>query len=84
MSGLVRTVGEIVGSIFSPGKLPDVPAPAPLPPAPTPIAQKVMPTPDGEAMARATRRSIAEQRRRRGRASTFLTNNGVSSDTLGG
>lgn len=43
------------------------------------------PMPDADPMAqrRAKRRSISEQMRRRGRASTILTGDGTTSDPLG-
>jgi len=44
----------------------------------------VMPTPDGQAVQQAQRRSIAAQMARRGRASTILTDSQSSGETLGG
>lgn len=59
------------------------PAPAENPqPAPVVTPPPVMPVPDDEAMAQARKRSIAEQTKRRGRASTILTS-GPGGDTLG-
>lgn len=58
-------------------------APAENPqPAPVVTPPPVMPVPDDEAMAQARKRSIAEQTKRRGRASTILTS-GPGGDTLG-
>lgn len=42
-----------------------------------------MPVPDSQDQRRAKRRSIADQMRRRGRASTILTGDGPTSDPLG-
>ena len=57
-------------------------APAPATPAVTPPT--AMPTP-GDATTKALERaSIAEQLRRRGRASTILTNQAATTDKLGG
>lgn len=62
---------------------PEVPPAVVNTPAPTPAAepQPAMPTPDDALVKAAKRKSIAEQRRRRGRASTLLTQN---DDALGG
>ena len=49
--------------------------------APAITSPPVMPEPDDEAVKRAKRRSIADQMRRRGRASTVLADSGT--DTLG-
>ena len=50
--------------------------------APAITSPPVMPTPDDAAVKAAKRRSIAEQIRRRGRASTILESN--QTETLGG
>jgi len=78
MSGLTKTVANIVSPItnmldMGGEKAPAIAAPAVAPP---------VPMPDPKAQGQAKRRSIAEQMRRQGRASTILTD--TSNDTLGG
>jgi hypothetical protein len=51
---------------------------------PGPTSATVMPTPDGQAIQQAQRRSISAQMARRGRASTILTGNQSPGETLGG
>lgn len=55
------------------------------PTAATPVVEKpaVMPTPGDANSTAAKRASLAEQMRRRGRASTILTDSGPASDALG-
>lgn len=52
----------------------------PMTPTGEPEPEPVMPLPDDDQVMAAKRRSLAEQQRRRGRASTILT----SEDALGG
>lgn len=52
----------------------------PTTPTGEPAPEPVMPLPDDEKVMAAKRRSLAEQMKRRGRASTILT----AEDTLGG
>lgn len=84
MSKLFDLVSSVLDGILGGGD--DKPAPAPAAaPAPVPVVTPVvaMPAPgpkDPNATA-AKRKSIAEQLRRRGRASTIMTN--LSDDTLG-
>ena len=47
--------------------------------APAPVKESVMPIADSEEIKKKKRRSIAEQKQRQGRASTFMTSN----DSLG-
>ena len=58
------------------------PAAAPAAPAVTPPT--AMPTPGDASTKAAERASIAEQLRRRGRASTILTDQAATTDKLGG
>lgn len=80
MGGLVKMVGNVIGSIF--GDDDDRPALAPAVIAP-PVFEPppIMPVADDEATNRAKKKSIAAQVARRGRASTILTQN---EDAVGG
>lgn len=57
---------------------------AAAPAAPATTAPTAMPTPGDAATKAAERASIAEQLRRRGRASTILTDQAGTTDKLGG
>lgn len=67
--------GGIISSLFG-GKDKEPAAPAIKPPT-------VMPTPGDEPSRAAKRLSLKQQRERQGRASTILTSDTVTSDTLG-
>lgn len=68
---------NIVGNAMTPKASPQAPAPAVTPPT-------AMPSPGDAAAKAAERASIAEQLRRRGRASTVLTDQGSgTTDKLG-
>lgn len=77
---IFESVGAVVDSLFGGGQRPQA-TPAPLP-TPEPVTPMPSPT-DADAQA-ARRRSIAEQLRRRGRASTILTSDVNTSEPLGG
>lgn len=80
MSGLFQAVSSVVDSLFGGGERPQAtPAPVPTPEPVTP-----MPSPTDATTQAARRRSIAEQLRRRGRASTILTSDVNTSEPLGG
>lgn len=81
MGGILKKVKKavtgLVGGILGGADVPKVPdAPVVTPPTPIPL-------PDDEAVAAAKRRSIAKQMQRSGRASTMLTQDPVTGDTLG-
>lgn len=68
-------LGLVAGSLLAGGisatqRRPSVTMAAPVT---RPADIKIMPTPDDEAIRESRRRAMAEQRRRRGRASTVLT-----------
>jgi len=65
-----------MGSLFSSPKPPPPPPPPPTPPEPEP-----MPVPDDESDLMKKRRELAIRSKKRGRASTILTERG---DLLGG
>ena len=54
------------------------------PPAPTPAKPTVMPTPDSASMEATRKKSLVDQAKRQGRASTILTSEQDTSDKLGG
>ena len=68
MSKAVKGLLSPVTSLFGGGKMPEIKSPA------------AMPTPDGDAVAAARRRKIAEMQNRSGRVSTILS----SDERLGG
>jgi len=74
-------VGGVAGSMIGKMMSPDTPA-AQATAAPTVSAPTVMPTPGDANTDAAKRKSLSDQLARRGRASTILTDNGVT-DTLG-
>lgn len=78
MSAVTKPVGKLVGSVLGleAPKMPDM-----TPPTVEAEPVKEMPTPDDAKVKAAQRKAIAEQRRRRGRASTILTAN---DDAMGG
>ena len=82
MSGLNKTMNVMMdpirSALFGGGDSAPSAAAAPAVTPPTP-----MPTPDDAAIKAAKRRSIADQQRRQGRASTILTDTGTT-DALGG
>lgn len=82
VKGVTKTVGKVASSVLG-LEQPKPPAAVQqvldTPPAAEPV--KPMPTPNDEAVRASQRRSIADQRRRRGRSSTILT--AANSDTLG-
>lgn len=80
MSGLMKGIGGLVKSLFGGG---DEPETQPAPPAPKPEPVKVMPVPDDAAVKNARRRSIVANQKRRGRASTVLSEAGGGGETLG-
>ena len=69
-------LGGILGGAQKAPEPPPEPVPVVTPPTPVPL-------PDDEAVAAAKRRSIAKQMQRSGRASTMLTQDPVTGDTLG-
>lgn len=75
---LVKGAMNLLG--FETPKVPDAVANTP-PPSVDSAPEPLMPTPDDAKVKAVKRRSMAEQRRRRGRASTLLT---MNDDTLGG
>lgn len=84
MSGITKLITGIFSGLFGG----DEPVSAP-PPAPAVEPPAVMPLPDDDAVAKARKRSIAAQMRRRGRQSTIMTqtdpvSGGSASDPLGG
>jgi len=74
--------GGVAGSVIGKMITPDTPT-ATAPAAPTVTPAPTMPTPGDANTDAAKRKSLADQLARRGRASTILTDNGVT-DTLGG
>ena len=82
-SVLPSLIGGIGASMLSTMMQDDEPAPQTVTPAPAPEVEKptAMPTPNDQERRTAARRSIAEQKKRQGRASTILTD---TEDRLGG
>ena len=82
MGGIVKGIGKafkgLLGGILGAKQEIPEPPPAPVVTPPTPV-----PLLDDEAVAAAKRRSIAKQMQRSGRASTMLTKDPVTGDTLG-
>jgi hypothetical protein len=79
---VTKTIGKVAASVLGlepPANPPAVQQVLDSPPAVTPPTP--MPTPNDDAVMAAKRKSIADQRQRRGRASTILT---AANDTLGG
>lgn len=80
MSSVIKKIGKGVQSLLG-FETPDVPAAVVNTPPPNPdTPEPLMPTPNDATVKAAKRKSMAEQRRRRGRASTLLSNE----DGLGG
>lgn len=75
---LPSLIGGLGATVLSSMMADDEPTPTP---APTVEKPTPMPTPNDQERRTAARRSIAEQRRRQGRASTILT---AESEGLGG
>lgn len=87
MGGVVKSVMAPVTSLLGleAPNIPQLPTPAALetPPAVKPVTEMPVPGKDNAQAKTAMRRSVAEQRRRRGRQSTILTTDLTDSDTLG-
>ena len=83
----ISLVGLLAGAagatVLSQMMKPDAVATA-APAAPAVTTPTAMPTPGDAASKAAERASIAEQLRRRGRASTILTDQAATTDKLGG
>lgn len=77
ITGLAGAAGSTILSSVMGGK--DTP-----PPAPTPAKPTVMPTPDSASMEATRKKSLIDQAKRQGRASTILTSEQDTSDKLGG
>lgn len=75
MGGILKSVGNVVGSVLGTNTAP------PAQPAPTPMP--ALPESDDEAVRAAKRKKAAEIQNRSGRASTILSDSGTS-DKLGG
>jgi hypothetical protein len=86
MGGVVKSVtkgaGKVVKSVLG-IETPQTPEPVAAVLAAPPVVEspKAMPVPDDAAARNAQRKSVADQRRRRGRSSTILT---AADESLGG
>lgn len=80
VQGVTKFIGRATKSVLG-LESPQAPAGIESPPAVT--APKPMPVQNDEAVRAAQRRSMTEQRKRRGRSSTILTAADQGSDTLG-
>lgn len=74
MSGIVKSITGVVGSLLGLGAAPAAPVLEPT---------KAMPTMDTAAIQAAKQKSIAAQQQRSGRMSTFLSDSQGQSDKLG-
>lgn len=79
---LASSIGAVGGAATASalGEKPTINLPAP----PTPEPVKTLPTPDADAVRETKKKSIAQMRARKGRASTILTADTAVSDALGG
>lgn len=84
MSSIFKSIGKGIQSLLG-FETPKVPEVVVNTPAPQEVLEKepepAMPTPNSAVVKTAQRKSMAEQRRRRGRASTLLS---MNDDGLGG
>jgi hypothetical protein len=88
MGGIVKSATKVVQSLLG-IEAPNIPSPPPAvvqaaetPPVVAPVKEMPIAATSSETKT-ATRRAVAEQKKRRGRASTILTTDLTDSDTLG-